>query len=169
MSFTVKVAQRHLQRRAFKGFVLRFHVAYEPLACLGPKDVKSFEVCADDSPKPRNVPEERLKEGWEEYSEKFNEHINKWIMAELTEEKLTREIVGLAMGLRKYGGVGSPEVKQKVPELLAGIFALYAILKSGKAYASASSRADAVRTETEALEPHTEALQPQEPNNRQKR
>ena len=33
-------------------------------------------------------------------------------------------------------GQWTKEVKAKIPELLAGIFALYAILRSGKAYSS---------------------------------
>ena len=127
-----------------------------------PKDVKSFEVRADVSRKDRNVPAEPLAQGWKEYDKKFNEHVQKWTMAELTEEKLRHEIITLATELRKQSrGVWSSEVKRRVPELLAGIFALYAILQSGQAYASASCRPDA--EETEAMESESpEALEPQD-------
>ena len=84
-------------------------------------------------------------------------HLKGWIAAELTQEQLTHQIMATAAQLRaQSGGQWTSEVKAKIPELLAGIFALYAILRSGKAYMSVLAGA------TSSTEEKSDAVEPEE-------
>lgn len=99
------------------------------------EEIKSFEVGAEDSRRPRGIPAEHLSRGWHLYNAKFNDHLTKWATSELTQEKLAEAILAAALKLRtRSRGLTEtlPDfVKEQVPELLADIFALYAILRSG--------------------------------------
>ena len=106
--------------------------------------MKSFEVGGDGSRKRRRVPDSQLYEGWKLYNATFNDHLTQWTQSELTPVKLAQDILAAAKDLRtRRSGVSEtlPDfVKEKVPELLAGIFALYAILRSGTAYSSVGTQ-----------------------------
>ena len=120
------------------------------------EDVESFKVGEDGSHKRRRVPEKPLYEGWQLYNAKFDDHLTKWTQSELTPEKLTQDVLATAKELRtRSSGVREmlPDfVKEKVPELLAGIFALYAILRSGTAYSSVGTQSGTM-IETGMLRP----------------
>ena len=94
-----------------------------------------------------------MQAGWEEYDRRFDEHLQMWIASELTQGQLTQQVIATAARLREQsGGQWTLEVKAKIPELLAGIFALYAILRSGKAYSAALSSATEGEEKSEAVE-----------------
>ena len=77
--------------------------------------------------------------------------------SELTQEQLSQQIMATAAKLRtQSGGQWTSEVKAKIPELLAGIFGLYTILRSGKAYSSMLAGA------TSSAEQKSEAVEPEE-------
>lgn len=98
-----------------------------------------------------------MQKGWEEYDRKFDDHLKKWMASELTQEQLAQQVMATAAALRtQSGGRWTLEVKAKIPELLAGIFALYSILRSGKAYSSVLAGTTADPEET------SDAVKPQE-------
>lgn len=95
----------------------------------------SKKVHADGSKADRTIPTEQLRRGWEEYDSKFDEHIKDWLAGELTADKMAHHIMSTAEQLRTSSNpVWSAAVKEQIPELLAGIFALYTLIKSGDAY-----------------------------------
>ena len=99
-----------------------------------------------------------------EYSTQFDEYLQQWIEGDLDQEQLARAVVQLASGLHPcIGSSWSEEIKQKLPNLLAGIFALFTIIRSGAAYqrhADAASRStDVCATES----PLPDAVNAQEP------
>ena len=123
---------------------------------IATQEVSSWDV-GTNGRKERQLAIRKLQEGWEEYDRLFDEHLKKWIASELTQEQLSQQIMATAAQLRaQSGGQWTSEVKAKIPELLAGIFALYAILRSGKAYMSALASA------TNDAEEKTEAVEPEE-------
>ena len=81
------------------------------------------------------MPIKKLREGFEEYSVAFDDHLKDWIAGDLTPDQLAAAIIERAARLRSSRrGIWSPQVKSEFPQLLAAIFVLYAILKSGDAY-----------------------------------
>ena len=120
---------------------------------IATQEVSSWDVGANGRKK-RHLAIRKLQEGWEEYDRLFDEYLKKWIASELTQDQLTQQIMATAGQLRaQSGGQWTSEVKAKIPELLAGIFALYAILRSGKAYISALASATNDEEKSEAVEP----------------
>lgn len=101
----------------------------------GPEALCSKKVHADGSKTDRTIPTEHLRRGWEEYDSKFDKHIKDWLAGELTADKMAHHIMSTAAQLRTSSDpVWSVAVKAQFPELLAGIFALYTLIKSGDAY-----------------------------------
>ncbi len=97
--------------------------------------VKSWEVGTNGSKQERSVQCNRLKKGWEEYDNLFKEYKSKWEAEEIDEHKIAGEIMEAATKLRQtYSNIWCSSVKAKIPELFAGIFFLYAILRSGASY-----------------------------------
>lgn len=97
--------------------------------------VKSWEVGTNGSKQERSVQSNQLKKGWEEYERLFKEYKSKWEAEEIDEHKIAREIMEAASKLRQtYSNIWCSSVKAKIPELFAGIFFLYAILRSGASY-----------------------------------
>ena len=128
---------------------------------LNLEDVSSTEVDVDGSRTQRKVPTKKLLEGWREYDAKFDQHLKDWLAGEQTPEKMAGEIMAAAEKLRaKSGKIWSTQAKEQIPELLAGIFALYAMIRSGDAYnrfetdkSSAVALPDAESEESEAVSP----------------
>ncbi|CAE7886508.1 unnamed protein product [Symbiodinium necroappetens] len=99
------------------------------------KDICSVDVGTDGRRKDRPVPIKKLREGFEEYSAAFDTHLKDWIAGDLTPDQLAKTIIERAARLRSSRhGIWSPQSKSEFPQLLAAIFVLYAILKSGDAY-----------------------------------
>ncbi|CAK9102159.1 VWFA domain-containing protein [Durusdinium trenchii] len=127
------------------------------------KEILSWEIGHGASRNKRSVPTAKLIEGWKQYEQKFDEYKERWIASELTRKTLAEHIIGTASKLRAQRcGMWSTEIKEKIPELLAGIFALYAIVRSGTAHASAekpsnqfsASSADAEAEQEFLIKPH---------------
>lgn len=121
---------------------------------IATQEVSSWDV-GTNGRKERKLATRKLQEGWEEYDRKFDEHLKRWMASELTQEQLSQQIMATAAQLRAQScGQWNSEVKGKIPELLAGIFALYAILRSGKAYSSMLASATSETAEkSDAVEP----------------
>lgn len=99
------------------------------------EEIKTFEVHADGEKCEHEIPKTKLQQGWAEYDKKFKEHLENWRIMDLTQDQLARQVIEAAAELRnKNAPSWTTAVKEKIPELLAGIFALYAMLRSGKAY-----------------------------------
>eukprot|EP00438_Fugacium_kawagutii_P014001 Skav204076 [mRNA] locus=scaffold3129:45846:49322:+ [translate_table: standard] len=124
-------------------------------------EVSSWDVGADGKKKQKMIASRQLQEGWEEYDRIFDDYLKRWIASELTQDQLAQEVIATAGELRaQSGGRWTSDVKAKIPELLAGIFALYAILRSGKAYSSAFANLGA------DADGKSEAIDPEEPSDR---
>ena len=72
------------------------------------------------------------------YDREFGKKIKAWQDSELTAEELANQVQEIAAKLRDGTQipVWTAYVKAQIPELLAGIFALYAIVRSGDAFKS---------------------------------
>eukprot|EP00913_Durusdinium_trenchii_P012053 g11323.t1 len=126
------------------------------------KEILSWEIGHGASRNKRSVPTAKLIEGWKQYEQKFDEYKERWIASELTRKTLAEHIIGTASKLRAQRcGMWSTEIKEKIPELLAGIFALYAIVRSGTAHASAEKPSN--QFSASSADAEAEQVLPEEP------
>ena len=126
------------------------------------KEVSSMEVSADGSHKSKKVPADKLLEGWNLYDQKFDEHLKDWLAGEQTADKMAQEVMAAAATLRQTGSaVWSAEIKEQIPELLAGIFALYSMIRSGDSYHRFGETANRSLTNG-ATDADAEAVSPEE-------
>lgn len=106
--------------------------------CATSEALYSKEVKADGSHDVQDLPTEQLREGFEVYDREFGKKLKAWRDSELTAEELAKQVLRMAAKLRDCTQipVWSAHVKAQIPELLAGIFALYSIVRSGDAFKS---------------------------------
>ena len=120
------------------------------------EDMCSRQV-TDNQAKP--LPADRLRDGFEKYSSTFDEHFRNWLACDLTADKLALAVVAQAAQIRASGHeTWSAHVKAEFPILLGGIFALYAIIRSGDSYrrldnAQTERSSENEKTESENLSP----------------
>ena len=97
--------------------------------------VRSWEVASSGSRQERPVQSDKLKQGWKEYEQTFEEYWQKWLAEDCTAQKIAQEIMADAAKLRHdHSNIWCSSVKAKIPELLGRIFLLYTILRSGPSY-----------------------------------
>lgn len=141
-------------------------LCFDSTAIIDPKtpakEILSWEIGHGASRNKRSVPTAKLIEGWKQYEQKFDEYKERWIASELTRKTLAEHIIGTASKLRAQRcGMWSTEIKEKIPELLAGIFALYAIVRSGTAHASAEKPSN--QFSASSADAEAEQVLPEEP------
>ncbi|CAE7561739.1 unnamed protein product [Symbiodinium sp. CCMP2592] len=107
------------------------------------KEVKTYKIMSSCKKRAQGTPTEMLKRGWEEYNTLFDDHLQQWTAGLLTPEQLAQSVIQSAQRLQPCSSDSwSENLREKVPSLLAGIFALFTIIRSGDAFmrhASASN------------------------------